>query len=353
MKVVIAGAGPTGLTAALELERRGIETCIVDKRPEGSGFSRAVGIMPKSLEILTPSGVTGRLLADGIRMADFHVFLDAREAMSFSTRGADPAYDFLLALPQDRTEAIMRERLAELGREVAFSTALVDIEQDDDGIFAIFEDGRREAADYLIGADGIHSAARQTLGLAYNGYDLPETWSIADVEARDWPHNNSFVVSAMQGGRVAVVAHIGPTRYRVISNTPDALETLALPLDVTEIHRQGEFNISIRQVDSYQLGRVFLAGDAAHCHSPVGGRGMNLGIADAADLARRMADGDLSGYSAARYAEGKTVIAESEGARKIITSGKISRRLLFRVALAAVNALPPLKQRAARVALRG
>jgi 2-polyprenyl-6-methoxyphenol hydroxylase-like FAD-dependent oxidoreductase len=353
MRVLIAGAGPTGLTAAIELARRGVEVKIVDKRAAGSGFSRAVGIMPKSLELLTDSGTAEGLLAEGIRMADFHIFLDGRVLLSFTTRRADPKYDFLLALPQDRTEAIMRDRLTERRLKVAFGTTLAGFEQSSEGITVAYADRTTERFDYLIGADGVHSTTRKILGVAFDGYDLTETWSIADVEACDWPYQSSFVVSALSDGRVAVVAQIGAHRYRVISDTPDALATLVLPLDVSQIHRQGTFNISVRQVAKYQVGRVFLAGDAAHCHSPVGGRGMNLGIADAADLARRLADGDPSGYGAARHPVGKAVIAASEGARKIVSSGKWSRRALFRLGLAAVRLLPPLRRRAARVVLRG
>jgi 2-polyprenyl-6-methoxyphenol hydroxylase-like FAD-dependent oxidoreductase len=353
MRVLVAGAGPTGLTAALELERRGIDVKIIDKRDAGSGFSRAVGIMPNSLELLIPSGVAERLLAKGIQMANFHFFIDGRERLSFTTRGIEEKYDFLLALPQDETEAIMRGRLAERRTKVAFKKALAGFEQSSEGVTVAYDDRTTERFDYLIGADGVHSTTRKILGLSFDGNDLPETWSIADVDARDWAYQGSFVISALHDGRVAVVAHIGKNRYRVISDTADALATLVLPLDVTKIHRQGTFNISVRQVEKYQVGRVFLAGDAAHCHSPVGGRGMNLGIADAADLARRLADGDPSGYDEARYPVGKAVIAASEGARKIVTSGNWGRRTLFRLALAAVNLLPPLRRRTAHVVLRG
>lgn len=353
MKVLIVGAGPTGLTAALELERRGIETKIIERRAEGSGFSRAVGIMPKSLELLNASGVAKRLLDEGIRMADFHFFLDTRKLLSFTTRGADPKFDFLLALPQDRTEAIMRGRLAKQRIRVAFGTTLAGFEQSSEGVTVAYADRTTERFDYVIGADGVHSTTRKILGLAFNGYDLPETWSIADVEAHNWPYRDGFVVSALHDGRVAVVAHIGMNRYRVISNTPDALATLSLAFEVSRIHRQGTFGISIRQVEKYQVGRIFLAGDAAHCHSPVGGRGMNLGIADAVDFAKRIAGGDSSGYTDARFPVGKAVIAASEAARKVVTSGKWSRRALFCMGLTAVKLLPPLRRRTARVVLRG
>jgi 2-polyprenyl-6-methoxyphenol hydroxylase-like FAD-dependent oxidoreductase len=353
MRVLIVGAGPTGLTAAIELARRGVELKIIDKRAAGSGFSRAVGIMPRSLELLTDAGVAERLLAEGIHMSDFHIFLDGRKLLSFTTRRADPKYDFLLALPQDRTEAIMRDRLAERRIKVAFGTTLAGFEQSSEGVTVAYADRTTERFDYLIGADGVHSTTRKILDLAFNGYELPESWSIADVDARNWPYQDSFVVSALHDGRVAVVAQIGQQRYRVISDTPDALATLVLPLDVSQIHRQGTFSISVRQVEKYQVGRVFLAGDAAHCHSPVGGRGMNLGIADAAELAQRLANGDPSGYGSARQQVGKAVIAASEGARRIVTSAKWSRRALFRLGLAAVNLLPMLRRRAARLVLRG
>ena len=122
---------------------------------------------------------------------------------------------------------------------------------------------------------------------------------------------------------------------------------------MTNIHREGTFKIHIRQVDEYQKGRAFLAGDAAHCHSPVGGRGMNLGIADSCDLARRMAEGDLENYSAARHKEGKQVIGFSEGARKTMTSANPLTRFMVLAILKTVQAIPALQRRISAQMLYG
>ncbi len=140
---------------------------------------------------------------------------------------------------------------------------------------------------------------------------------------------------------------LGPTRYRVIASRPDALRALPVPMQVEQVHRAGTFRISIRQVRDYGRGRVFLAGDAAHCHSPVGGRGMNLGIADAADLAARIAEGRTAGYTAARHAAAARVIRATEAARRMLQGGPL-RRGLATSALRVASALPIARRAAAR-----
>ena len=203
----------------------------------------------------------------------------------------------------------------------------------------------------MIGADGTGSTVRQTLGLEFAGHDLPESWSIADVDAVNWPNAEVLTLCLRSGGRVVVVAPLEAERYRVVSNTDDALATLPLELDVTKVRRDGRFTISIRQVAEYARGRVYLAGDAAHCHSPVGGRGMNLGIADAAELAARLVENRLEGYSASRHAEGARTIAGSERARRVLTSpGRISRAMRT-LAFGVINVLPTVQRRLARTFL--
>ena len=150
-----------------------------------------------------------------------------------------------------------------------------------------------------------------------------------------------------------MVAPLEPTRFWVISNTGDALAALPLKMNVTNIRRAGAFKISIRQVAQYGVGRVFLVGDAAHCHSPVGGRGMNLGIADGAELARRMAEGGLEGYGEARHKVGKKTIAGSEAARKVMTSRNPVTRLLVLAVLKTVSLMPALQRQIARKILFG
>ncbi len=348
MRVLIVGAGPTGLTAAVELARFGVSTEVIDRKKDPSSLSRAVGILPRSLEILTPSGVTERLLAEGIKIREVKIFKQRRKILSLSLRGGHPSTDFGLALAQDRTEAALRDRLLTFGGSVSYGKTLSSLEQDKKQVLARFADGSQAAYDYLIGADGVHSTARDCVGIEYAGFDLPETWSIADVDAADWPNQQALTLCLPGPGQVTVVAPLEATRYRVVSNTADALASLPLALRIVRRHREAQFRISIRQAVNYHSGRVFLAGDAAHCHSPAGGRGMNLGIADAAELAHRMVENRLAGYSASRHAAGARTIAESERLRRLLTSSGRVKRTLTVGAFRLIDTLPLLQRPLAR-----
>ncbi len=353
MSILVVGAGPTGLTAALELARRGREVEVIDRKANGSTLSRAVGILPASLRCLAPSGVTPKLLAEGVALEEVRFFLGRRPALQLSLRSADTTHGYILALPQDRTEALLRDALLACGGSVRYDVELQSLRQEDELVIAnTTQDGER-SFEYVIGADGIGSTTREQCGLAFPGYDLPEPWSIADVDARNWPHADAFSVCRSKVGKVSVVAPIDRDRYRVVSNTDDALECLPLELDVQTIRRAGTFRISIRQVEEYRHGRIFLAGDAAHCHSPVGGRGMNLGIADGADLAQRLVEGGLDGYSAARRTEGKRTIAGSERMRKFMTSKNPIVRALVPLGMGALACAPALRRRLSRNMLQG
>lgn len=347
MKILIVGAGPTGLTAAVELARRGIVPEVIDRKEEASTLSRAVGVLPRSLRTLTPSGVSERLLAEGVKMRNVHLYFDEKHTLKLSLRNGHPDQDFGLALAQDRTEAALRDAFIHFGGKVGYGTELAGLRQEHDKVLATTATGTEQTYDIVIGADGIRSVVREAVGIEFPGHDLPGNWSIADVDAENWRHPADFTACNLEGGRVAVVAPLAPTRFRVISNTDDALKTLPLNLDVKRVRRQGQFNISIRLVQTYRRGRVFLAGDAAHCHSPAGGRGMNLGIADAAELADRIVTDRLDGYSASRYADGKATIAASERARRLITSRSLARRLLSTGA-GLLNRFPPLHRPFAR-----
>jgi len=353
MKVLIVGAGPAGLTTAVELARRGIVSDVIDLRESGSGLSRAVGILPASLEILGPSGVTGRLLAEGMKVRQVRFYRHSSLALALPLKVSKADDEFVLGLAQDRTETHLRDVLSEHGGTVRYGTELVDLRQDANKVTVEMRDGAKAEYDYVVGADGVRSTTRESLNIDFRGHDLPETWSIADVDAEGWPNPNAFTVCLLSGGNVVVVVPLEPKRFRVVSNTEDALAALPLKLNVTNIRRAGEFKISIRQAAQYGVGRVFLVGDAAHSHSPVGGRGMNLGIADGAELARRMDEGELEGYSEARHKVGKGIIAGSEAVRKVMSSRNPVTRFLVLAVLRAASFMPPLQRQFGKKILYG
>ena len=370
MRVLIVGAGPTGLTTAVELARRGVVPAVVDRRDSASALSRAVGITPRSLELLSPSGVAERLIAEGVAMERVHLYDGTEPMLEMRLHSPRAFFPTILSLPQDRTEALMADTLKALGGEVHYRVELEALRQRGDRVTARLisggskqsppthstaGEGQSEGAgvateeefDAVIGADGIRSTVREAAGIAFPGIDLPQVWSIADVDIDGWRHPDGFTVVRAGPGAVVLTVPMGGGRYRLVASRVDALQTLPLEAAVTRIRRQGTFTISVRHAETYSRGRIHLAGDAAHCHSPVGGRGMNLGIADAVDLAARLLDGGSDGYSARRR-EGAAAIAITERARRTVTGAGWQRRLLFRGLVATVRGVAPLRRRLGR-----
>jgi 2-polyprenyl-6-methoxyphenol hydroxylase-like FAD-dependent oxidoreductase len=352
-RILIAGAGPTGLTAAVELSRQGIIPKIIDKKDGPSPLSRAVGIMPASLNILSPSGVTKQLVDEGIKMKFAQIFNIDKRLARISLSGGHPDWDFAIALAQDRTEHVLIKALKRYGGSVEYGNELTDIRQEGEKVKVNINNGPDEEYDYVLGADGIHSVVRNSLGIEYPGFDLPETWSIADVDAVNWPYPEAGTICILPEGKITFTVPLETNRYRVVSNSDDALAALPLKLEVTKKHREGQFTISIRQVKEYRKGNVCLAGDAAHCHSPAGGRGMNLGIADAAEWAGRIIGNNLEGYSQSRHEAGASTIALSERLRKTTTSTNPITKILLTIVAALINLLPPMQRRMAKTFLDG
>ena len=314
-EVLVVGAGPVGLTAALELARRGAAVRIVDQAADRSELSKAVGINARSLELLRHSGVTTRLIEAGLPVYRINLRHYTRLLTTIDIERMDCRYNYLLSLAQSETEAIVEAVLAEHGVAVERETELSGLAQDAGGVDTrLVHAGQTTEArfDVVVGADGAHSTVREALGLGFAGERYPDSWSLADIEL-DWPfgHGEGNLFMHDDGAILFVIA-MGRGRYRAVSNTADALALLPAPSVVREVHWRADFTVSLRQVASYGAGRCFLAGDAAHIHSPAGGRGMNLGIEDAAELARRIMEGGLDGYSAARRAAGARVVRESD-----------------------------------------
>lgn len=319
MKLLIVGAGPTGLTAALKLAKYGILPDIIDKKDSPSKLSRAVGILPASMQIFESLGVAEIIRKNAISCQQVIIHQNTKPILHLAFEETDDVNHHLFALAQDRTEFYLQNAFEQLGGKVKYSNSCVTLKQTESSVKVQLDNYTKEY-DYVIGADGIESTVRQTLKIPYPGIQVPEKWSIADIECTEWPHASTFCVYLCPKGQVVIIIPMEPTRYRVVSNTADALALLPIKPKIDKINHEAKFTIQIRQASCYQVGRVFLAGDAAHCHSPVGGRGMNLGIADAADLADRFISGGLEKYHQARHKEGKRIIEFTERARRLITS---------------------------------
>ena len=354
--LLIVGAGPTGLTAAVELARRGRLARVIDRKADPLPLSRAVGINARSLTLLEPSGVAERLLDAGIKVRELVIHDREREIARIRLDREEFRYNFMLALPQDETESILAKRFGELGGRVEFGVALEGLAvagSRAQARLAYAADGRVEEASYdlVLGADGVRSTVREAAALPFEGFDLPGTWGVADLESAAWPHRDRACLFRRPRGAILVVVPIGPFRYRVVANHPKAIEALPPGLTVDRLRREAEFAIAIRQVPAYGAGPLYLAGDAAHCHSPAGGRGMNLGMADAACFARRLAEGDLAGYSEERHGHGRATIELSEDLRRAMTRESPLARWLVGAGLRLVGRIPALQKRLARQVL--
>ncbi|MGI9418155.1 MAG: FAD-dependent oxidoreductase, partial [Geminicoccaceae bacterium] len=328
--MLIAGAGPSGLAAAIELHRRGHQVRIIDKAKGFAEQSRAIGVNPRTLSILGPSGASERLLAEGTRIesACLH-FVNGRVArLDFTS--LDTPYPFMLALPQSRTERLLHETFAELGGSVEHEMALTGFSQNPDGVSCRIKGSFGEteiAATHLIGADGARSTVREQAGIAFPGDSLDHDWTLADV-AMDWPYPpNELHVFFDDTGFLFTIT-MGADRLRIVS--PDAAPEARLPVGarVKEEIWRSSFRVHHRQVPTYQQGRVYLAGDAAHIHSPIGARGMNMGISDAATLAWLISEGREAEYSAMRHPVGaRTIAMVKRQTRQAVAAARWQRRL--------------------------
>ncbi|MEV6255434.1 FAD-dependent monooxygenase [Nocardia sp. NPDC051911] len=337
--VLVAGAGPTGLTLALDLARRDIPVRIVDKAATFFAGSRGDGIQPRTLEVFDDLGVLDAVLAAGMPTPVMRVHLggefvtERRMSEPVEPTPAVP-YPNLWVLGQSRTEAILRERLAEFGVHVELDTALTGFTQDDDGVTVTLEhDGTPETvrAAYLIGADGGKSTVRKTLGIPFEGStDESLRMLLGDVRADALDHEFGYWFAAadepMRG--IALSPLPGGRQFQFAAPlTGDAEPSLELlqeyvdrycgrdDVTLTDLTWVTVWRPNIRLAQRFRDGRAFLAGDAAHAHPPTGGQGMNTGIQDAYNLGWKLAaalagdDTLLDSYEAER----RTVAAKVLG----------------------------------------
>lgn len=309
-QILIIGAGPVGLTAALELKRRGFHPRIIDKTTGPAGQSRALGVNPRTLEILAPSGITERLLAAGNRLHRAFIVENGRTLFTMRIERLKHDHPYMLIVPQSTTEQVLIDALEELGVEVEWQTELMDLTFDDGTVNAVVakdDDVTYATPDYLIGADGAHSMTRHFAGLNFAGSPYPVVFALADIHYQQPRDPTAATIELLPGGAVASFPMDSHT-VRHVGTSADVVSLVRDRRSGSEVVWDSNFHVSFRHVSSLSHGPVFLAGDAAHVHSPVGARGMNLGIEDAAWLAWLIETGNTADYTSMRLPVAKRVI---------------------------------------------
>jgi 2-polyprenyl-6-methoxyphenol hydroxylase-like FAD-dependent oxidoreductase len=306
-QVLIVGAGPTGLVLACDLARRGVPVRIIEKAPAFFTGSRGKGLQPRTLEVLDDLGVIDTVLAEAAeyppirRYADGSVIWEGRMHEPEEPTPEVP-YPDILMLPQARTEQLLRDRLAELGGTVERGVELTGFEQDETGVTAILSTGPVRAA-YLVGADGGRSTVRKRLGVGFEGetYET-ERMLVGDVRVDGLDRDHWHAWAKPDESWVALCPLPGTDAFQFVApvdaDTEPALTlaTVESLVDNPELRLHdltwlSLYRPNIRMVDRFRVGRVFLAGDAAHVHSPAGGQGLNTGIQDAYNLGWKLALG--------------------------------------------------------------
>ncbi|MCW5731379.1 MAG: FAD-dependent monooxygenase [Alphaproteobacteria bacterium] len=301
-QALIIGAGPVGLTMALELARRGIPPRIVDRADGPPRESRAIGVNPRSLDILDPAGVTDLILAEGQRIDRARLMHRGRTVGCIEFGRLDHRFPFMTALAQRRTQQILEARLNEMGVRVERGVTFEGLSWREGMALARLRSaaGMEECATRrLIGCDGAHSAVRQSAGIAFEGRAFEHDWSLMDAEI-DWPLPQGEVVLDFSPAGTLFSIPLGDGIRRLVRNGPAPEALLPATARLGRVLWRSDFRISHRLARKFRAGAVFLAGDAAHIHSPAGARGMNGGIEDAATLAWLVAEGREEIYESLR-----------------------------------------------------
>jgi 2-polyprenyl-6-methoxyphenol hydroxylase-like FAD-dependent oxidoreductase len=309
--VLIVGAGPVGLLMACELLRRGINCRVIEKSDSPSQTSKALAIQSRTLEVFENMGIVEEFLARGLKVVGANVREGETLLFRPDTRYLKAPYPYILSLPQSDTELLLLGLLHELGGEVEWSRELRGFRQEGDRVVAFVGGDRAGIAEeictrWLVGCDGAHSRVRHTLGVPFEGSAYEEEFLLADVDL-DWDRSRNSGHLWLHGDGILLSLPLpGERRWRLISDIAPA-EGEEAPQASVELFQElmaerakdaktnisnptwmSNFKISRRMVTAYRRGRVFLMGDAAHIHSPVGGQGMNTGIQDAYNLAWKL-----------------------------------------------------------------
>ncbi len=365
-EVLVVGAGPTGLTAAVSLLARGREVTVIDNQAEGRNTSRASVVYSRTLEVLEPYGVAQRLVAQGIHARRFTIRDRDRVLLNVPFDWLPTAYPYTLLVSQAVTESVLLQRLEQLGGRVLRPYTLTGLDQDAAGVTAALAGGGRIRAGYVVGADGVHSTVREQAGIGFDASAAGASYTLADVHLSGGvPTDEVAVFFAPEGQLVCVPFPDGS--YKLVANVADAppepdagfLQDLVdtrgpraeRPV-VKDVIWGSRFLVQHGVADRFHAGRIALAGDAAHHNSPLGGQGMNAGIGDAVALGEALdaalehgSPDPLAAYTAVRRPVAEQVVAITNRLTWLATMDRQVRTLRNTV-LAVLN--PIVSRRLAR-----
>ncbi len=357
--VLVAGAGPVGLAMAIGLARYGVSVRIVDKAAERTDKSKALVLWSRTLELLDSAGCSEPFIDAGCKVSAVSIVEGSKQIAHLTLAGVASPHPYALMLPQSDTERLLEEHLNRLEVQVERSVELTQFAASADQVVSTLRhaDGHEEKLEtaWLIGCDGAHSTVRHQLGMEFVGDTMPSNWILADVHLSNFPWGEEIVIAWHADGVLAFFP-IVPGRYRIIAdigNTQRSDPTLAEVQAILDQRGPGGivasqpvwlagFGINERKVADYHSGRVFLAGDAAHIHSPAGGQGMNTGIQDACNLAWKLAlvhhgscaaEPLLDSYSLERSEVGRQVLEATGRATTIgLITGDIKQSIRNHIA---------------------
>jgi len=348
LPALVVGAGPTGLTMAAELARFGVQCRIVDKGAGRTDLSKAIGMQARTLEILDNLGIVDEIIAAGHIVRGLSGHVKARRIFHFTYDELDSPYPFLLNIVQSDTERILGGLVERQGLSVEWQVELLGFEQDDAGVTARLRhaDGREEEVrtDWLIGCDGARSYVREALEMPFEGETYNEYFALTDARL-DWSLPDDELHAFVNPEGVLFALPLGDRHYRLIvadkardghaEGTEPTFEDFQRALDVrgpgdatlSDPGWMTAFHVNARVAGEHRRGRVFLAGDAAHIHSPVGGQGLNTSVQDAHNLAWKLAhviaggadEKLLDSYEAERAPVARDVIKMTNGLTHMLT----------------------------------
>jgi 2-polyprenyl-6-methoxyphenol hydroxylase-like FAD-dependent oxidoreductase len=368
--VLIVGAGPVGLFLAHEMVRRQVRSSIIEQEPGQSEHSKALAVMPRTMEVFEMAGIVEpfRRTATPARFARIVAHQRELARIAFDPQNCD--YPYVAMIRQNVTERLLAERLAAAGGAVEYETRLVGFEAAPDHVVATLEHGgeqRSVTARFLIGADGAHSTVRHGLELPFAGSEYDQSFVLADVELAGPLAGDEFHLCPSERGPLALFP-VSANVWRIVATVPDELGTTSPDLELlralladrgpagVEASRliwSSGFRVHRRQTSQMRAGPVFLAGDAAHIHSPFGGQGMNTGLQDAWNLAWKLrlvlqglgGNELLDSYSHERHAVARDVIAQTDFITRAMGTASAAAQFLRDHLLPLVTRLPAFQDR--------